>query len=129
MQVCLKGLIERLMPIAKMKQGEPIRPSYLKALIEKCIPADMKGDMDDGLWNSIRDPATFLSTVRGASKAVKDLLAHFFEKAESALEQLAELLWKPILEKCQALQSYFDSGAPRTKPVRSSIYSFCVSLS
>ena len=88
----------------------------------------MKGDMDDGLWNLIRDPDAFLNTVRGLGPTFKDLQAHIFEKAESALEQLAKLVWNPILQKYQALQGYFNSDAPRSKPASSWVYSFCISI-
>ena len=122
-------LIEGLMPVAKKnKQDRVIPRSYWKSFIEKLIPADMKGDMDDDLWNSIRDPSKFLATAYGSGQIFKDLQAHFFDKATSALEQLAELLWKPILGECQALQDYCNGDVPRTKPVRNWMYSYCISI-
>ena len=50
-------------------------------------------------------------------KAFNKLKAHFFEKADSALEKLGELLWKPILEECAGLREYLDGDARCAKPV------------
>ena len=104
---------------SKGKQAGAIMYSWVKDLIENLIPAEMKGDMENNLWTSIRDPGAFPATVCGRGKAAEDLRAHFFKKAEVALQKLSELLWEPILAECQALSDYLNGDAPRTKLVGS----------
>ena len=113
----------------EQQQGGDITYAWLERLIERLAPNAMKGDLDDRLWRSIRDPGTFPVTVRGLNKTFKELQMHYFTKAERALQQLTELLWEPMLRKCGALQQYLDGDAPRRKPVgwSLSVYLFCLS--
>ena len=90
----------------RQSRGE-MSEDWVNALIEDLLPIDIKGDMSDDLWNSIRDP----------SDTVKRLQGHFFTKAEIALEKLSKLLWEPVLEECQALRNHVGGDTLRDKAV------------
>ena len=101
----------------KTRDGRAISDEDLRKIAKEKIPVDMKDDLDEELWESIRDPKKFESTVNGKSEAYKELKEHYFLKAGLALSLLSDKLWKPILKECQVLKSFLDGGSRCAKPV------------
>ena len=91
--------------------------SSVADLIQSTFPDAMKGDMDEELWASIRDPSTFRSTICGFGPVFSALQRHIFLKAERAMGKLSTLLLEPIVDKCPALEKIVRGDCPSTKPV------------
>ena len=97
--------------------GRSIGEKDLKKATKYLISDTMKGNLPNELWKSVRDPHTFFETAYGG-KTFEMLRSHYFRKADNAMEKLSELLWKPILKKCQGLKNMVQGDNPHTKPVR-----------
>ena len=103
--------------------GRFLGQAGLKRAAELFVPDGMKGDLDEELWASIRDPATFPETVCGLSVAFKNLQQHFFQRADKAMEELSKLVWEPIVNECPALERVVRGDCPSTKPVSAVFFS------
>ena len=98
--------------------GQPIDETDLREAAEFLIPDDMKGDLDDKIWASMRDPRAFRETVCGQSGCFNELQSLFLQRAESAIGELSKLLWEPIMRECQAVKASLEGDVRRSKPVR-----------
>ena len=101
----------------KKKKKKKITRKWLNALCEKLVPADMKGDLDKGLWKSLHNSTTFFLAAYGDTQTFVKLQSHFLQKAERALEQLNALMWEPIVQECEGVKSMLGSKAPCNRPV------------
>ena len=98
--------------------GRPVGAKGLEKIAERVIPDSMKGDLRRKLWASIRDARTFPETVCGLSREFEMLESHFFQKADTAMEELSKLLLGPILKEFPGLERNLRGEAPCIKPVR-----------
>ena len=95
-----------------------IPTGWLESEIKKLIPENMKGDLDERLWESVRNPKTFKRVVAlGGSPEISALHTHFLRKAEYAMGRLNALMWKPIVENCRAVKAALESETRCDRPV------------
>ena len=104
--------------IREDREGQSIREEDLTNIVERTIPNTMKGDLDEDLWASIRNPRTFLDTVSGLGESFEVLKSHFLQKAEDAIKKLSNLLLKPILKECPGFEESLQGDVRPAKPVR-----------
>ena len=123
-QDTLRKAMDGLLGIRKeFQETNSINMLRVVELIQSAIPDDMKGDLDQGLWTSIRNPDMLPATASGMGPTFIDLRRHFFQKAEKALDQLSKALWEPIVGECQLLSDFLKGGLRCcTKPVRAVRY-------